>query len=116
MLKNKVVLLLTALTLFLTACAQEEQPTYVSTPNYKMEEPSPRTWINYDGEKYNFFKVYSKTEESNIQMDHLIDTGEVTGKDDGIESNLQIYQDKNTKKLFVSSSYNDQKEWAEFKK
>ncbi len=115
--KNFALFVVAILALFvvMTGCSQNRTFTH-ATERSQISESFPRMWIDYKGEKYTFVKVYSEKEAAAIQQDNLIDTGEVTGTGDGVESDLPIFKDTATNNLFVCSSYQNQKEWVEFKR
>lgn len=69
----------------------------------------PVSWINFEGAKYDFYRTDVSVGDS------LVSTTEKTDADDGTESGLEIFEEKNGdgRSLFIQDPMNQ--EWAEYR-
>ncbi|OKP83159.1 hypothetical protein A3842_09155 [Paenibacillus sp. P3E] len=69
----------------------------------------PASWINFKGNKYDFYKTDVSVGNS------LVSTNEKTDADDGTESGLEIFkvENDNGMSLFIQDPINE--EWVEYR-
>ncbi|WP_341347856.1 hypothetical protein [Paenibacillus sp. FSL H3-0469] len=82
----------------------------VTGSNNNMSNSDPVTWLTIDGSKYYYTTTYDSMDETT-----LIDTGDVTDSEDGIQLGLKIYKSNVFEDRYFIKSQDYENVWREYK-
>ncbi|MEK5031642.1 hypothetical protein MKY96_09365 [Paenibacillus sp. FSL R7-0302] len=80
------------------------------TSNNNMSNSDPVTWLTIGGNKYYYTTTYDSMDETT-----LVDTGNVTDEEDGIQLGLKIYKSTVFEDRYFIKSQDYEKAWREYK-
>ncbi|MEK3878323.1 hypothetical protein [Paenibacillus sp. FSL M7-0420] len=80
------------------------------TSNNNMSNSDPVTWLTIDGNKYYYTTTYDSMDETT-----LVDTGNVTDEEDGIQLGLKIYKSNVFEERYFIKSQDYENAWREYK-
>ncbi|WP_342546663.1 hypothetical protein NST69_17920 [Paenibacillus sp. FSL P2-0089] len=80
------------------------------TSNNNMSNSDPVTWLTIDGNKYYYTTTYDSMDETT-----LVDTGDVTDSEDGIQLGLKIYRSNVFEDRYFIKSQDYETAWREYK-
>ncbi|OMF89475.1 hypothetical protein [Paenibacillus sp. FSL R7-0337] len=78
--------------------------------NNNMSNSDPVTWLTIDGNKYFYTTTYDSMDETT-----LVDTGNVTDEEDGIQLGLKIYNSNVFEDCYFIKSKDYENVWREYK-
>lgn len=81
----------------------------VNSSNH-LSNSDPVTWLTIDGNKYFYTTTYDSMDETT-----LVDTGNVTDSEDGIQPGLNIYKSNLFEDRYFITSQDYETAWREYK-
>ncbi|ETT33958.1 hypothetical protein NYE24_06855 [Paenibacillus sp. FSL H7-0350] len=81
-----------------------------ATSNNNLSNSDPVTWLTIDGNKYFYTTTYDQMDETT-----LVDTGNVTDTEDGIQLGLKIYKSNVFEDRYFIKSQDYENVWREYK-
>ncbi|WP_340024166.1 hypothetical protein MHI24_03470 [Paenibacillus sp. FSL K6-1096] len=102
----KKLLFIISVCILLIGCSNDK----VTSSNNNMSNSDPVTWLTIDGKKYSYTTTYESMDETT-----LIDTGDVTDSEDGIQLGLKIYKSNVFEDRYFIKSQDYETAWREYK-
>lgn len=101
----KKLLLIISVFFLLIGCSNNK-----ATSTNNLSNSDPVTWLNIDGNKYFYTTTYDQMDET-----PLVDTGNVTDTEDGIQLGLKIYKSNDFEDRYFIKSQDYENAWREYK-
>ncbi|MEK3670731.1 hypothetical protein [Paenibacillus sp. FSL R10-2771] len=101
----KKLLLIVSIFFLLIGCSNGK-----ATSSNHLSNSDPVTWLTIDGSKYYYTTTYDSMDETT-----LIDTGDVTDREDGIQLGLKIYKSNDFEDRYFIKSQDYENAWREYK-